>query len=83
MKFIIRRTSISHNEDLPCEEAKLIKATPMFKIDGKDKKEYLFMEINSLKELLALKEKYGDIIIGDSRCKEIPLEIEIYDDYRE
>ena len=44
------------------------------------------IEINSLDDLIALHLKYGDIIItgdGDDEYKEYPLQLEIYDDYRE
>lgn len=41
------------------------------------------VKIESLKMLLQFQEKYGEIILQKSNYKEVPLEIEIYDYYRE
>lgn len=41
------------------------------------------LEVKSLKALIAFVTKYGDVIIKESDYKEYPLEIEIYDGYRE
>jgi len=41
------------------------------------------VEINSLEELLAFYKKYGALVITEGDNLEIPMEIEIYDDYRE
>ena len=41
------------------------------------------VEIKTLKDLVNFSKKYGDLIFGESDYKEIPFEIEIYDDYRE
>jgi hypothetical protein len=41
------------------------------------------IEINSLEELIELKDKEGKLIVKGTEYKEIPYEIEIYDDYRE
>jgi len=40
------------------------------------------IDINTLEELIKLYERHGDIIIQSSCFEEIPLVIEIYDDYR-
>lgn len=42
-----------------------------------------FVEINSLDELLAFKEKYGQLIVGDYLFNHTIPSIEIYDGYRE
>ena len=42
-----------------------------------------FVVIRDLEELIAFKDKYGDIIIGDSIWNKNITEIEIYDGYRE
>lgn len=41
------------------------------------------VKIDSLKMLLQFQEKYGEIVLQKSDYKEVPLEIEIYDYYRE
>ena len=69
MKFRIERTSYFDNQK-PCEQAYQ---------DGKDKYGYdiWVVDINTLEDLLSLKESVGEeLIVGDGY-------IEIYDDYRE
>lgn len=75
MKFMIFRTS--GDEPSPCDEAFLHGITPM----GKN---IWVIDINSLDELLAFSNKYGDIIVGKCHriCDDLPC-IEIYDTYRE
>ena len=46
-------------------------------------KDYFFIEINSMDELIALELKYGELIIGESDCGEAKFKIIIYDDYIE
>lgn len=41
-----------------------------------------FIEINNLDDLLKLKSKYGDLVLGEHCSSDFP-SIEIYDDYRE
>ena len=42
------------------------------------------IEFTNLKELMKFINKYTEVVIGKTfNCKEIPFEIEIYDDYRE
>lgn len=41
------------------------------------------IEISSLEELLDLHDKYGEFVITSTRYPEYPIEIEIYDDWRE
>lgn len=82
MTFQINRTSYCLNKDnLPCAGATLaLDRTSMHA------RNIYTIEINTLEELLLLKEQVEEeIIIRDAyECKEIaPLEIEIYDDYRE
>jgi hypothetical protein len=78
MKFTIIKTSElvygekRHCEKQPCEEAYLAKEKDDFGY-----KVYK-IEIKSLKELIELCKKYGDIIVdGDKMI------LEIYDEYRE
>lgn len=78
MKFYISRTS---NIEPPCDEAVLLNPNR-----DKEWEDAVYgIEINTLKELLTLKEKYGDIIIEKTYKDESysNLEIEIYDDFRE
>lgn len=79
MKFAVTRTSIWDAQD--AKELKIdeiIKSMPTR--SGLMIKHYI--KINSLKELLAFREKYGhDLVITENIDNE--LEIEIYDDYRE
>lgn len=49
----------------------------------KDKKAVWTIDINSLEELTNFISKHGEIVIKDSISEDIPLTIEIYDDYRE
>lgn len=74
MKFIISRTSIWSSEK-PCRKAKkeIVEGRVMWSI-----------EINTLEELIKFMEKNEqNLVIKYSFEKEIPYEIEIYDDYRE
>jgi len=41
------------------------------------------LEIDNLEDLIKFTDKYGEVVIKNSYYKEIPYEIEIYDDYRE
>lgn len=68
MKLKVSRTS-QFNHGVPCDEAY---------IEGVDSfnKPIYWVEINTLKELMAFIEKYGVIVLDKD-------EIEIYDDYRE
>jgi hypothetical protein len=78
MKYIIKRASEWNDEISPCEEAK--KETIIYK----DNKEKVWMiKINTIKDLMNLQYKYGDIIIGDSIRYKGYHEILIYDDYIE
>lgn len=78
MKFIVKRASQWINEPCPCEEAK--QDTVPYK-DGKEK--VWMIKINTIKELMNFKHKYGDIIIRDSISYVGYSEILIYDDYIE
>lgn len=48
-----------------------------------DKRDCYMIEINTLEELLELKNKYGDLIINTSYIDRKTHSIEIYDNYRE
>jgi hypothetical protein len=67
MKFYIRRTS---GAEPPCPEAFM---------DGENG---YYIEIKTLKGLMSLVEKHGDIVLSAEGIKYEP-EIEIYDNYRE
>ena len=73
MRFRIKRTSDRKN--CPCRESVFNRETQEYNI-----------EINTLEELVAFSEKYGELILKDDNYygkeKYIP-SIEIYDDYRE
>lgn len=83
MKFVISRTSNLWNDGKPCNEA--IEETFSCKDKHGEvyKRKRWVIQINSLDELLKLKEKCNhDLVI----CKNIfddSYEIEIYDDFRE
>lgn len=52
--------------------------------DAKEKRTEWVIDIVDMDALLSFQKKYGEIVIGnDARYKEIKMEIEIYDDYRE
>lgn len=52
--------------------------------DAKEKRSVWVIKIDTLEQLIAFLEKYGELSISDdSRYKEIPCYIEIYDAYRE
>ena len=53
------------------------------RVYDKDKEKRWTIEFDNLTDLLKLYDKYGELIITDSGCKEIPIELEIYDTYRE
>lgn len=74
MKFDIYRTSSCLGSEKPCEGA--------VKDEARSNNYFTTytIEINSLEELIALKEEVGDIIIADNDDNQV---IEIYDDYRE
>ena len=42
-----------------------------------------YIKINTLEELLAFYEEYGDLIISENLDNKEEMQIEIYDDYRE
>ncbi len=78
MKYIVKRASQWSQEIQPCEEAR------REIIPYKDGKEKVWMvKIGTIKELMNFKDKYGDIIIGDSIIYKGYSEILIYDDYIE
>lgn len=82
-KFIIMRTS-QLLEDKPCEEAeKELLLTHVDKRVAKGALPAWSIQINDLEHLLALKKKYGELIISTSVFEEIPFLIEIYDTHRE
>lgn len=90
MKFIIQR---SRGYDQPCEEARKEKAIIFYPWSKKGEEEEVWVvEVNTLEELINLFESikkqidpsyFNGIIISESLCKEIPYEIEVYDDWRE
>ncbi len=45
--------------------------------------DYWVIEIPDLPALVSLQEKYGDLVLKESRYLDHPVQIEIYDDYRE
>lgn len=67
MKFYIRRTS---GDEPPCPEA-----------FGDEENGY-HIEVKTLRELMSLVEKNGEIVLSAQGINNEP-EIEIYDDYRE
>ena len=82
MKFkITRASSFNINEIQPCEEAHKEKFSYIYD-DKNICKDGWFIEIETLEDLLKLKEKYGDLIIQDYYDGQI-LTIVIYDDYVE
>jgi len=90
MKFIIYRT---YGEGKPCEEAKEEEVAIQYPWEGKPHKDKVWVvEINTLEELMKLFESikkqinpsvFDGIIIADIDCKEIPYNIEIYNDWKE
>lgn len=82
MKFRIRRTSDFFERKQPCEGAEFLKVS---EID--DEKWFWVIEINTLEELINLRDNVGnDLILRWPYEKELGgemREIEIYDDYRE
>lgn len=83
MKFVLSRTSAEDVGDIKIDDKKykIIKVKRYLRWIDKyvDK---LFIEINSLEELMEFQKDYGDIVITDESGGEMK-EIEIYDDYRE
>lgn len=83
MKFVLSRTSAGDVGDIKVDDKKykIIKVKRYLRWIDKyvDK---LFIEINSLEELMEFQKDYGNIVITDELGGEIK-EIEIYDDYRE
>lgn len=83
MKFVLSRTSAGDVGDIEVDDKKykIIKVKRYLRWIDKyvDK---LFIEINSLEELMEFQKDYGDIVITDEFGGEMK-EIEIYDDYRE
>ena len=80
MKFYVTRTSEPYNDFPPCEGAIKLEETNMWE------NPLWGIEINSLEELLALKDKVKySIIIGKSfdGAQHSDYSIEIYDGYRE
>jgi len=69
-------SGLNHREEKAYGERNIV-------CDQREKTTVWVIELNSLVELSAFHEKYGAIILLRSAYKEIPLEIEIYDGYRE
>lgn len=82
MKFIVLRTSTFPYEVQPCEDCKLEEVQYTVCRMTKVQPEYT-VDLNSLDELMAFIDKYGNrvVIEFDDRCNMYI--IEIYDDYRE
>lgn len=78
MQYIIRRASQWRDDVCPCEEAK----QETISYEGKKAKVWL-VKIETIRELMNFRNKYGDIIIRDSILYEGYYEILIYDDYIE
>ncbi len=82
MKFHIKRTSDFFERKQPCEGAALLKVS-----EFDDEERFWVIEINTLEELINLRDKVGnDLILRWTDEKELGgemREIEIYDDYRE
>lgn len=81
MKFYISSTSGYYDEKTPCDGAVLLNPKR-----GEFETPEYGIEINTLEELIALKNKVGHpIIIEDSWRNNgySPYELEIYNDYRE
>lgn len=80
MKFRIKRTSDWFSEESPCAGAELIS-------EDDDGQKLWAIEINTLEELMALRDKIGeDLILGwtyEGEPEDRMREIEIYDSYRE
>jgi hypothetical protein len=53
------------------------------RVYDKEPEDVWTIEIKTLEAFIEFVNKYGDIVFKKSRYKEIPFEIEIYDDYRE
>ena len=78
MKFTISRSSDLIMPEKPCEEAVLSEQKTLFNTNIWE------IEINSLEELLKLKQKVGfPIIVSDPYHVDGQQELEIYDAYRE
>ena len=80
MKFRIKRTSDWFSEERPCAGAKFIS-------EDDDGRKLWTIEINTIEELLTLREQIGeDLILGwtsNDEPEDIMGAIEIYDSYRE
>ena len=82
MIFKVIRTSDVFCEESPVEESYPGKCLDTFHGPGKEKEEDCYLiEINTLEELMKIREKYGSIIIYE-QWYNYPI-LEIYDDYRE
>ncbi len=82
MKFIVTRASIRRGDPLVggAKRERLATVGP----DQGDDKDFWTIGISSIDDLVALKKREGDdLVLTDTRCKGVPLGIEIYDDYRE
>ena len=77
MIFTVTRTS--GGKEKPCDEARNF--TEKYK--DYEPNDYDVVEFKSLEELAKFIDKYGRIVIDESNCHKYPLDIEIYDDYRE
>lgn len=81
MKFRIKRTSDWFSEESPCDGAYMIKLSE----DGEQK--FWAIEINTIEELISLRDKIGDdLILGwtyEDELEDRLRQIEIYDTYRE
>lgn len=84
MKLLICRTTTEEiSVEQPCEEAykdKFIKTDFWGKVS---EVETWFIDINSIEELIALEDKYGELVICHCMYNKEVIKIEIYDDYRE
>ena len=85
MEFKISRTSM-WNDKKPCDNAyrkKIIRVDERGFKSFEDHDEIWVIEINTLEDLLDLKEKYGEIIVCTAYENPNINELEIYDDWRE
>ena len=87
--YIVSRTSVWGDEK-PCDEAIVVEGhidrSPRSHLTNRPVSE-LAPEVQKFwavkKTLEWMHQKYGDIVVRASGCKEYPIEVEIYDDYRE
>ena len=87
--YIVSRTSVWGDEK-PCDEAIAVEGhvvrDPGSILASRPVSE-LAMDVEKFwavrKTLKWMHQKYGAIVVRSSRCKEHPIQVEIYDDYRE